>query len=101
MSKNTEFSKTIMVTIGLSIFTSFVAFLIQNKANHSVISCSYLDPISIDICASAFAIFLIIEGFFDIFRHKQSSLRSQFTRSVRVCLGAAIFTIHLMQFIHK
>ncbi len=51
--------------------------------------------------ATVFAIFLILEGFWDILRHKDYILKKQLTKSIRVCLGFAILTIHIMQFIHK
>jgi hypothetical protein len=75
--------------------------MIQYQANRSVSSCSYLDPISVDIWATVFAIFLILEGFLDISNHKHFPLKKQFTKSIRVGLGFSILTIHVMQFIYK
>jgi hypothetical protein len=101
MSKNSNLSQTLLVTWLLSFGCIFIAFMIQYQANHLVKSCSYLDPIAVDIWATVFAIFLIIEGFADIIKHKSYPLKSQLTKSIRVCLGFAILTIHIMQFIHK
>jgi len=99
--KNTDFARTLLVTCLLSLAGILVAFLLQNKANHSVNSCSYLDPISVDIWAMLLAVFLIGEGLHDIFRSKHQLLKNQLTKSIRVSLGFAILTIHLMQFMHK
>jgi hypothetical protein len=101
LSKNTHLTKTLLFTFSLSIATSSIAFIIQSNANRSVTSCSYLDPITIDICALVFAAFLILEGLWDIYRHKRSFLKSQLTRSIRVSMGFAILTTHILQFIHK
>ena len=101
MTKNTNFFKTLLVTYLISLGGIFVAFTIQYQANRSVSGCSYLDPISVDIWATILAIFLILEGFWDIFKHKHYLLKDQFTKSIRVGLGFAILTIHIMQFIHK
>lgn len=101
MPKNTNLFRTLSVTILLSLGCIAIAFTIQNQANLSVNSCSYLDPISVDIFATIFAIFLICEGFWDILRYKDYVLKRQFTKSIRVGLGFAILTIHIMQFIHK
>ena len=101
MSKNTNLFQTLVTTCLLSLGCIFIAFMVQYQANRSVSSCSYLDPIIIDILAIVLAIFLIIEGFVEIFRYRDYSLTRQLTRSIRVCLGFAILTIHLMQFIHK
>jgi hypothetical protein len=101
MKKNISLYRTLLVTCLFSLGCIFVAFMIQNQANHSVTSCSYLDPISVDILATIFAFFLISEGLFDIFRCKHYPLKSQLTKSIRVGLGFAILTIHVMQFIHK
>jgi hypothetical protein len=99
--KNINLSRTLLVTGLLSLGSVFAAFMIQNQANRSTGSCSYLDPIAIDIWATVFALFLILEGFLDILKYKNSSLKSQLTKSIRVSLGFAILTVHLMQFIHK
>jgi hypothetical protein len=101
MNGNTNFSKTLLVTGLLSLAGIFVASVLQYQANHAVRSCSYLDPISVDIWAMLFAVFLIWEGFSDILRFKHYFLKNQLTKSIRVGLGFSILTIHLMQFVHK
>jgi len=101
MNKNTDFSKTMVLTCLFSLAGIVVAFILQDQANHSVSSCSYLDPVSVDIWAMLLAIFLICEGFSDIFKTKHFPFKNQLTKSIRVSLGFAILTIHLMQFIHK
>jgi len=101
MNKNTNLFQTLLVTCLLSFGCILIAFNIQYQANHSVNSCSYLDPIAVDIWAMIFAIFLIFEGLTDIFIHKSYSLKNQFMKSIRVGLGFAILTVHIMQFIYK
>ena len=101
MNKKSSLSKTLLFTLFLSIASISIAFIIQSHANRSVRSCSYLDPIAVDIFALAFAVFLILEGYWDIFRHKHYPLKAQVTKSVRISIGFAILTIHIMQFIHK
>jgi hypothetical protein len=101
MNKNSNFSKTLLITCLLSLGSIFAAFKIQSEANLAVGSCSYLDPITVDIWAVVFALFLILEGSWDIFRHKDYPFKSQLTKSIRVSLGFSILTIHIMQFIHK
>ncbi|MFA5856538.1 MAG: hypothetical protein WC867_04220 [Candidatus Pacearchaeota archaeon] len=63
--------------------------------------CSYLDPIIIDILAFIAGLFLIIEGFYEIHRYKESKLTNQTTRIIRIAFGCAIVTLHIMQFLHK
>lgn len=101
LSKNSPLSKTLVFTFLLSLITISIAFLVQSNANKCVRSCSYLDPITVDIFALAFSVFLILEGYWDIFRHKHYPLKAQVTKSVRICIGFAILTIHIMQFLHK
>lgn len=64
-------------------------------------SCSYLDPITIDVFAFMAGLFLVSEGAYKIIKYKHVSVGGQFTRIVRVAFGLAIITIHILQFIHK
>ena len=93
--------RTLTVAFTSSGLCSYVAYLIQSEANKSVDSCSYLDPITIDIFALVAGLFLIVESFADILKHRDHRLQRQITRCLRMCLGAAIVTVHIMQFIHK
>jgi predicted tellurium resistance membrane protein TerC len=97
----TPLQKTLLLVFVASTFSVSVAYFIQNQANGIVNSCSYLDPISIDLIALIVGLFLVIEGLVDIFGHSESLPRSQWTRVTRICFGASILTIHIMQFIHK
>ncbi len=98
--KNSE--KTTVFTIGLSLATIIAMFLVQIKAQGKVdILCSYLDPIIVDILAFSAGLFLVIDGIHRIWEHKDARLKNQITRSIRVALGCAILTLHIMQFIHK
>ncbi len=75
--------------------------LIQLNAQSKIELCSYLDPIVIDIFALIFGLFLVIEGLAGIYEHPSASSKRQFTRIVRVAMGFAILTLHIMQFVHK
>ncbi|MBU1999222.1 MAG: hypothetical protein ABIG46_00475 [Candidatus Omnitrophota bacterium] len=85
----------------MSVTISYFAAYIQLTANKSVNSCSYLDPLIIDIVALIAGFFLICESLVDIFFHKQSPVVKQLVRCVRMAFGSAIVTIHILQFIHK
>jgi len=95
-------TKTLLFTFFLCLivisFTFYTQVVGQTSAGEG---CSYLDPITIDILAFIVAIFLVIEGFVRIFEHPHASLKRQSTRPIRIAIGLAIITIHVMQFIHK
>jgi hypothetical protein len=94
--------KTLFFTIFLSflvvIFVSYMQIYSQKKI---VTSCSYFDPITIDLLAFFAALFLVIEGFVRIFEHPNASLKRQFTRMIRIVFGFSILTLHIIQFLHK
>ena len=93
--------KTLTFAFTSSGLCSYVVYLIQSEANKRVDSCSYLDPIAVDILALGAGLFFIVESFVDILQHRDHPLLRQITRCIRMCLGASIITIHIMQFIHK
>jgi hypothetical protein len=93
--------KTLFFTLGLVLVAIFFTYFIQSTQQNSVNGCSYLDPFIIDILAFSFAAFLVIEGLVRIIEHSNASLMGQLTRSMRIAIGAAIITIHIMQFMHK
>ena len=101
MPNNSNFQKTLQVTFAFSLACSIGAFLIQSHANKSTNACSYLDPITIDIVAFLFGLFLLMEGLLDISQHRLSRVREQWARSFRVGIGCSILVIHIMQFLHK
>ena len=80
-----------------------VATLIVQLIGQSTIQgrCSYLDPIIVDLFAFGFALFLVIEGTYRISEHKNMGLKKQLTRSIRIAVGFAIITIHLLQVLAK
>ncbi len=82
----------------MSLLAFVGAFLIQSSANKEVRGCSYLDPVTVDVSALIMGGFLVLEGWVDIFRHRESSARQQLYRCLRIALGVAILTIHIMQF---
>ncbi len=102
MAKKNKLKTTLLFTLVLSLMTIALAITVQLKGESSVkIDCSYLDPITIDILAFIAGLFLIIEGFFRIYEHPNASLKSQFTRCIRVAGGCALLTLHILQFVHK
>lgn len=66
-----------------------------------MLGCSYLDPIYIDLLAFTVGLFLIGDGFYRIYEHKNDRYLRQFTRSIRVAIGFGLLTLHIMQFIYK
>ena len=75
----------------------YIQFTGQSKINAS---CSYLDPITIDILAFLAALFLVIDGISDLFSVKSSNGRI-WRIYTRTFFGVAIVTLHIIQFIHK
>ena len=97
--------RALLLTLGICLFaivlTSYVQLTGEEALGDNAAFCSYLDPLLIDILAIGIALFLIIEGFARIFEHPQATLKRQFTRFLRVGIGFAILTIHVLQFMHK
>ncbi len=94
--------KTVIFTLALSFIISLIVFITQlNSQNKIEILCSYLDPVVIDVLAFSGALFLISDGIYRIWEHKDANLKKQFTRSIRIALGFAILTLHVMQIVHK
>ncbi|MEK6906719.1 MAG: hypothetical protein AABW81_03790, partial [Nanoarchaeota archaeon] len=85
-----------------SLIAIAIAFTVQFKSQNKIeVLCSYLDPVVIDILAFSGGLFLIADGIYRIWEHKDASLKKQITRSIRVALGFTIVTLHIMQFVHK
>jgi hypothetical protein len=101
MKKRTNFHTTIQNTLIICLLTILVAFSVQYYGASVVDGCSYLDPVWVDFLAFGVGLFLIIDGFHRIWEHKNDKYRRQFTRSIRIAIGCAIVTIHIMQFIYK
>ncbi len=98
----TPYTKTKFFTISLCLIAIIIALTIQLTGQSFVEGgCSYLDPITIDLLAFVFAIFLVVEGIFRLGEHKNMGLRKQFTRSLRIAIGCAIITIYVLQFFAK
>ncbi len=96
-----NFKKTILFTFGLSLTAMAASAWIQIKGQKGVNNCSYFDPMIIDFAAFLVGLFLIIEGLAGIFKHKSASVNKQFARIIRVSIGFAILTLHIIQFLHK
>ncbi|PIR93194.1 hypothetical protein COT99_01890 [Candidatus Falkowbacteria bacterium CG10_big_fil_rev_8_21_14_0_10_43_10] len=102
MNKIKNIYQTTIFTFSLSLLFIFSAILIQTKGQSGLkINCSYLDPITIDIFAFIFALFLVIEGIYKIYQSKDAVLTKQITRGIRISFGLAILTLHLIQIFYK
>lgn len=99
--ENKEFKKTIITTFLLSLTSIVLATFVQLNAQSKVNSCSYLDPITIDILAMLVSIFFIIEGLTRIVQNPKDKFTRQLSRILRVATGFAILTLHVIQFVHK
>ena len=95
-------TKTILFTTALSLTIILIVIGIQFFGqNKIIIGCSYLDQVYIDYLAFFAAIFFVIEGIYRISEHKNFPLKKQSTRSIRIAIGFAIITLHMMQFFYK
>ena len=94
-------TKTLLATLVLCLIAISFTLYTQLKDQVSFNGCSYLDPIAIDIFALLVAIFLIVEGYIRIIEHPRASLKKQLTRPIRIAIGSAIITVHILQFMHK
>lgn len=94
--------KTIILTVILCliviIFVSYIQLYGQSKITSK---CSYLDPIMIDLLAFFAALFLFFEGIIKVFEHSNATVKGQLTRVLRITIGCAIITLHIIQLIHK
>lgn len=97
----TNLQKTLGFILFSSLASACLCFYVQSKADESARPCSYLDPIIIDLMAFAAGLFLILEGLRDVVAHRECKVSAQLGRAARICLGAGIITIHIIQFIHK
>lgn len=79
----------------------FIIFIIFIQLRGTPNNCSYLDPVIIDILAFAAAIFLIVEGLYNIYKNQDRPLSKNITRIIRVVFGFCIVTLHIIHFIHK
>ncbi|MFA5855887.1 MAG: hypothetical protein WC867_00890 [Candidatus Pacearchaeota archaeon] len=93
--------KTLLLTIIFSFIAIFIASYIRITAISQLnLYCSYLNPLIIDILATLFAIFLILEGSFRIYEHPNAILKRQYTRIMRIVIGFAILTLHTFEFFY-
>ena len=94
--------KTIILTVVLCfIVIIFVSYLQLYGQSKITIKCSYLDPIAIDLLAFFTALFLFFEGIIRVLENSNATIKSQLTRVLRITIGCAIITLHIIQFIHK
>ena len=86
----------------LSLFAIAFVSTFQIKTQNSFqVSCSYFDPQTIDFLAFGLSLFLIVEGSHRIYEHKKDSLKKQLSRSIRIMIGCGIFSLHIIQYLHK
>jgi len=93
--------KIILFALFMSLVFSFTAYLIQINNGINQYSCSYLDPLGIDIFAFLIGVFLIIESAVSILKDRKALFKYNITRCLRMSVGFSIITIHIMQVIHK
>jgi len=93
--------KIILFALSMSLVFSLAAYLMQSNVGAKQGSCSYLDPLEIDIFAFLAGIFLIIESSVIIFKDKKALFKQSITRYLRMSIGFSITTIHITQVIHK
>ncbi|MBS3083697.1 hypothetical protein J4423_02735 [Candidatus Pacearchaeota archaeon] len=97
-----NFERTILYTVLISLITIGFVTVVQLKGQQDISSnASYLDPITIDVLAFLASFFLIFEGAYRIWEHKNDRYRKQFTRSLRIAFGVAILTTHIIQTMFK
>lgn len=93
--------KPLIFAVLFSLCASIIAYIVQMRASATTTSCSYLDPIIIDILAFSAGIFLVVEGVLRIIQQPNASWNVQLGRAIRIGFGCTIITIHLLQAIHK
>jgi hypothetical protein len=91
-----QFMRTFRIMIGTSIFIGHLIMFIWG------VNCKALEApftqAAMDWFVFFSGIFLVVEGTCRILTAKAPLLRDQIMRTVRVVIGACIFTIHLLQF---
>jgi len=94
--------KTILFTFVICLISVIFIVSFQLTTQNSLgISCSYLDPITIDALAFLAASFLVVDGIYRIWEHKNAPLKKQWSRSVRILFGCSIIALHLVQVFYK
>jgi len=101
--KNINKTSTFVVINSLTFISG--AILIQARSQSKLAagsaSCSYLDPMAVDVFAFALALFLVIEGVYRIKQNKNDVWQKQITRSMRIAFGCSILTLHIIQISFK
>jgi len=91
-----QFMRTFRITIGAGIFTGHLMMLIWG------VNCKALEApftqAAMDWFVFFAGIFLVAEGSWKILTAKAPLLRDQLMRTIRIVIGACVFTIHLLQF---
>ncbi len=98
--KYSSYEKTLFFVACSAIASGYSAYVAQSAANKKVTACSCLDPIIVGVIAIGSASFLIRESMVAINRNKESRLRQQISRCVRLCIGMSILVISIIQFIY-
>ena len=98
---NLHLKKTYALTTALSIIAIIIASIAQIFQTVYLRGYPYLNPFIIHLLAFFGGTFLIFEGIYRIHQHKRESMKRQLTRSIRIALGFAIITIHIVQITFK
>ncbi|MFC1686217.1 hypothetical protein ACFLZZ_04335 [Nanoarchaeota archaeon] len=102
MKKRDNRPKAFLITFILVTISIIAGILIQYNAEDVLnTSCSYMDPIIIDIFAFLGAIFLVVEGLARIHLNKYDKLNIHLLRAIRVSFGTVVFALHTLQFAYK
>jgi hypothetical protein len=97
-----NYTKIKIYTFSFCFLVIILALIVQLKGQSFLSSgCSYLDPITIDLLAFGVAVFLLIEGVYRINEHKNMGVKKQLTRIIRIGIGCAIITLHVLQVLYK
>ena len=95
--------KNLTMTVFCVLIVMIIISLIQMSGQNYLAGnpCSYIDKVFTDILAMSAALFLIIEGLYRMFEHKEYEFRHQLTRIIQVCIGSAIVLLHIMQVLYS
>lgn len=102
IKKNSPLKITLALTIVSSVIVVIILIYMQLFTQSKITqSCSYYDPIAIDILAFIASLFFAGEGFLRIIENPNAPVKRQLSRVFRIVAGLSIFSLHVIQFIHK
>lgn len=95
-----KYNNTLAYTWGISVFAIVFSWVMQKSFESDLVKCRYVDPWMIDILAFAAGIYLILDGFAEIKQHKHAVWKNHIGRMVRIGIGFAVITLHLLYVVH-